>query len=472
MDIPLPVGRLTDEATSAKPAIARHRRKLIVAVALTLFVATGLAGYLLSGTTAHPAYRLATVTRGPVTASIIASGTVNPVRSVQVGSQVSGQIKQLDADFNSRVSKGQLVARIDPALFETQVAQASADLQVAMANVAVQQATTERAKADLDSARATLESFKAQTQKASIAAQDSWRIADRARRLAETGAGTIADRDTTQAIYDQAAAQMHTAQAQEAVQQANIASAQAAFGVARANLAMAQAQIAQKQAVLDTAQVNLDHTYIRAPVDGTVVLRNVDVGQTVVASLQAPLIFTIAQDLSQMQVDASVDEADVGGVKVGQTVTFSVDAYPGRVFRGSVQQVRIAPQVVQNVVTYDVVVSAPNPDLALLPGLTANTRVITDHRDDALLIPNAALRYRPAGATGAPPTGNAGSVWLVGANFHPIEAKLKLGIGDGNVTEVIDGALHPGAQVIIGEAPTGAPAAPQSSPGVTTGPRL
>ena len=472
MDIPLPVGRLTDEAISAKPTIALRRWKLIVAAMLALLVAAGLAAYLLSGTANHPAYRLATVTRGPVTASIIASGTVNPVTSVQVGYQVSGQIKELDADFNSRVSKGQLVARIYPALFETQVAQAKADLQVAMANVAVQQATADRAAADLDGARATLESFKAQTQKASVAAQDTWRIADRARRLAETGAGTIADRDTTQAIYDQAAAQVHTAQAQEEVQQANIASVQAALGMASANQAMAQAQLAQKQAALDTAQVNLDHTYIRAPVDGTVVLRNVDVGQTVVASLQAPLIFTIAQDLSRMQVDASVDEADVGGVKVGQAVTFSVDAYPGRAFQGSVQQVRIAPQVVQNVVTYDVVVSAPNTDLALVPGLTANTRVITDHRDDALLISNAALRYRPPGATGASQGSNTAEVWLVGSNGRPAAVKLRLVISDGNVTEVVEGALQPGAQVIIGEAPTGAPTTSQNSPGMTPGPRF
>ena len=472
MDIPLPVGRLHDEATASRPAIASQRRKLIVAAALLLLAATGIAAYLLSGSSARTTYRLATVTRGPVTASTIASGTVNPVTSVLVGSQVSGQIKELDADFNSRVTSGQLVARIDPALFETQVAQANADLAVSKANVGVQQTLVDQATANVESARATLQSLKAQTHKAQVASEDAGRIADRARRLALTGSGTIADRDTTQAIYDQASAQVNTAQAQEAVQEAVIHSAEAALASARANLAMAQAQVGLKQAALDTAQVNLDHTFIRAPLDGTVVLRNVDVGQTVVASLQAPLIFTIAQDLSRMQVDASVDEADVGGVKVGQTVKFGVDAYPGRVFQGSVQQVRIAPQVVQNVVTYDVVVSAPNADLALLPGLTANLRVITDHRDDTLLIPNAALRYRPSGATGAAPGGSTGSVWLPGSNGRPVEVKLKLGISDGNVTEVVEGALAPGAAVIIGEAPNGSPATRQTSPGVTAGPRF
>jgi HlyD family secretion protein len=472
MDIPLAVGRLPDEATSVRPAIASRRRRLIAGVVLLLLAAAGLAGYLLSGSSAHPAYRLATVTRGPVTASTIASGTVNPVTSVLVGSQVSGQIKELDADFNSRVTSGQLVARIDPALFETQVAQANADLAVSKANVGVQQTLVDQATANLESARATLQSLKAQTHKAQVASEDAARIADRARRLALTGSGTIADRDTTQAIYDQAAAQVQTAQAQETVQGATIHSAEAALASARANLAMAQAQVGLKQAALDTARVNLDHTFIRAPLDGTVVLRNVDVGQTVVASLQAPLIFTIAQDLSRMQVDASVDEADVGGVKVGQAVKFGVDAYPGRVFQGSVQQVRIAPQVVQNVVTYDVVVSAPNADLALLPGLTANLRVITDHRDDTLLIPNAALRYRPTGSTGTAPGGSTGSVWLPGTNGQPVEVKLKLGISDGNVTEVVEGALQPGAAVIIAEAPSGTRATTQSSPGMTAGPRF
>jgi HlyD family secretion protein len=471
MDIPLPPSRLVDEPTSAMPEAVRKRRVLIIAAGVVVVVIAA-AAYLLSTSATAPSYRFATVTAGPVTASIIASGTVNPVTSVQVGSQVSGQIKELEADFNSRVSNGQLVARIDPSLFETQAAQASADLAVARANVDVQQTLVDQAGANLASARATLQSLQAQTRKAEVGTEDAGRIADRARKLAATGSGTIADRDTTQAIYDQAVAQANTAHAQEAVQEAAIHAAEASVATARANLAMAQAQTGLKQAALETAQVNLDHTYIRAPVDGTVVLRNVDVGQTVVASLQAPLIFTIAQDLSHMQVDASVDEADVGAVKVGQLVTFTVDAYPGRVFEGSVQQVRIAPQVVQNVVTYDVVVSAPNTDLALLPGLTANTRVVTDHRDTAVLVPNAALRYWPSGFGGTAPGANTSEVWTVGSDGHPLAVSLRLGISDGNVTEVLEGKLPPGATVIVGDSPSGAPAARQTSPGMTAGPRF
>jgi HlyD family secretion protein len=472
MDVPLPVGRLADAAAATGTMTTRKRRTAIIATAGVLLIAAAIAVYLFSATATHPAYRFADVTSGPVTASIIASGTVNPVTSVQVGSQVSGQIKELEADFNSKVSNGQLVARIDPSLFETQVAQANADLEVARANAGVQQTLVDQATANLASAHATLQSLQAQSRKAEVGAEDAGRIADRARKLAASGSGTIADRDTTQAIYDQTVAQVNTTHAQEAVQEAAIHATEAAVATARANLAMAQAQIGLKQAALDTARVNLDHTYIRAPVDGTVVLRNVDVGQTVVASLQAPLIFTIAQDLSSMQVDASVDEADVGGVKVGQPVTFTVDAYPGRVFHGNVQQVRIAPQVVQNVVTYDVVVTAPNPDLALVPGLTANTRVIIDHRDSATLVPNAALRYRPAGFSAAAPGVNKGEVFTVGADGRPVAVPLVLGISDGTMTEVRQGGLASGAKVIVGDAPAGAPAAPRSSPGMTTGPRF
>ncbi len=473
MDVSLPPERASAMPDVAvRPRARRHRWALLLGAALMAAVLAGFAYYLLSATNAVPVYRLAEVTRGPVTSSVIASGTVNPVINVQVGAQVTGQIKELAADFNSLVKSGQLLARIDPASFETQVAQAKADLEAAKANVPLQQAMADRAQADLEGARATLETLKAQTEKAEVAAIDAKRIADRAHSLAQTGAGTIADRDTTQAIYDQAAAQVHTAQAQETVQRANIASAEAAVAVARANVTMAAAQLGLKQAALDNAQVNLDHTYIRAPVDGTVVLRNVDVGQTVVASLQAPLLFTVAQDLRQMQVDASVDEADVGGVKVGQRVAFTVDAYPGRTFHGSVQQVRIAPQVVQNVVTYDVVISAPNADLALLPGLTANVRVTLEHRDDALLVPNAALRYRPPGAAALPPGGSAGAVFIRGADGHLTAVSLHLGISDGNVTEVVEGALQPGMSVVVGDMPTGASGATLSSPGVTSTPRL
>ena len=430
---------------------AGRRRWAWGALALTL--AAGLAGaaLLLRGRAVPPPWRLGSVTEGPVVAAIIASGTLNPVITVQVGSQVSGQILALSADFNSEVSKGELIARIDPSLFETQVKQAEADLGVARAAILVQRAGVTKAGADLGVARATLDSLRQQTRRAQVAAEDAGRIADRRQKLYATGSGTLADRDTAQANFDGLVAQQHAAEAQEVAQRAGIDSQAAALQTAEANLAMAEAQVGQKQAVLDNARVNLDHTYIRAPVDGTVIQRNVDVGQTVAASLQAPLLFTIAQDLREMQVDASVDEADVGGVRVGQAVEFGVDAYPGRVFRGAVIQVRKAPQAVQNVVTYDAVISAANPDQALLPGLTATVRILTARRDKALLVPNAALRWRLPGSAAAPPAVGAGTVFVPGPQGEPQPVALRTGIADPTVTEVLEGALQPGQAVIIGE---------------------
>ena len=435
-----------------------------LAVVAALAVA-GILALLLRTGAAAPKYRLGTVTEGPVIAAITASGTVNPVINVQVGSQVSGQILSLHADFNTEVQAGQLIARIDPALLETQAKQAAADLEVTRAAVVVQRAAVGRARADLAVAWANLEGLRQQTRRAQVAMEDAGRTNERKRRLYETGAGTQADRDSAQASFDQAVAQLRTAQAQELAQQATIDSLTAAVAVAEATQVQTEAQVGQKQAVLDTAQVNLAHTFIRAPVDGTVIQRAVDVGQTVAASLQAPLLFTIAQDLRRMQVDASVDEADVGGIREGQAVEFGVDAYPGRVFRGEVLQVRKNPQVVQNVVTYDAVLSAPNEDQALLPGLTANIRIITAHRDRTLLVPNAALRWRPVGSGAAPAAPGTGTAYVLGAGDRPQPVTLRLGISDGNLTEVTEGSLQSGQRLVVGEQPSsGAPQ--QGSPGM------
>src|SRR5438046_8569097 len=220
---------------------------------------------------------------------------------------------------------------------------------------------------------------------------------DRETELARRELIAKSDLDSSQAAYDSAAAQLDSAKAREQSLAAAIGSAQAQLRVTAATLDSARAQVKQKQAALHQAQADLEHTIIRTPVDGVVVSRNVDVGQTVAASLQAPTLFTIAQDLSKMQVDTSMDEADVGRIVLGQKATFTVDAFPGRVFRGEVVQIRKAPQIVQNVVTYDVVVSAENLELKLLPGMTANVKVVTDQKADVLRIPNAALRFRPPG---------------------------------------------------------------------------
>src|SRR5437016_6885687 len=276
-------------------------------------------------------YQTATITRGPITQAVTATGTLNPVVNVQVGSQVSGNIAKLFADFNSQVKAGQVVAQIDPALF---------------------QATVTQAEGDLANAQAALE----------LAKVNAKRTQD-----------LFARKTSSQADLDQAMASLH----------------------------QGEANVKIKQGALDKAKADLDHCTIVSPIDGIVISRNVDVGQTVAASLQAPVIFAIANDLSKMQIDSNVAEADIGAVNVDQDVDFTVDAFPMRTFHGKVVQVRNAPITVQNVVTYDTVIGVSNPDLKLKPGMTANVSIIIAHKDNVLQIKNAALRYRPAEAVTA-----------------------------------------------------------------------
>lgn len=321
------------------------RRGLIAVVLLA--VAAAAAAYYWTSREAKqaPAYRFAKVERGPLTATVAASGTLNPVTSVQVGTQVSGQIRELFVDFNSPVKAGQLIARIDPETFQYRVRQNEADLEAARAAVARAQVSLANAQRDLA----------------------------RTRELVQ----------------------------REFVSPADLDRAQAQFDLARAEVNNAQAVVAQRAAQLAAARVDLGRTEIRAPVDGVVIKRSVDVGQTVAASLQAPELFIIARDLRDMQVETSIDEADVGRIRVGQRATFTVDAFPGRTFSGEVRQVRKSAQTVQNVVTYTVLVSAANADGQLMPGMTANVRIVTDTRDSALKVANAALRFRPPGENAA-----------------------------------------------------------------------
>lgn len=385
----------------------QKRIAILVVAAVATLGAGALAFGLWNGKDADTGYRTARIERGAIVAATSASGTLNPVTTVQVGSQVSGQIRELMVDFNSRVEQGQIIARIDPDTFETRVAAAEADLDVAKAGVLVQRAALERMRADVETARANLAALRAQTSKAEIAVADTERDLGRRRSLAERGVGTISDRDRSQAAFDSARAQLLTVRAQEQAQASVIRSAEAQVRSAEAQIVNAEANVKQREAALRQAKVDLERTFIRAPVSGIVILRNVDAGQTVAASLQAPILFTIAQDLREMQVETSVDEADVGRIREGQEATFTVDAFPGRQFRGQVQQIRKAPQIVQNVVTYTVVVSASNRDQSLLPGMTANVRIITDQRENALRLPNAALRFRPAGFSDSGPAPQA-----------------------------------------------------------------
>jgi HlyD family secretion protein len=364
-----------------------------------------------------PNYQTATVTRGPITQAVTATGTLNPVVNVQVGSQVSGNIAKLLVDFNSQVKAGQVVAQIDPALF---------------------QATVTQAEGDLASAQAALELAKVN-----------------AKRTQEL----FARKTSSQADLDQAMANLH----------------------------QAEANVKIKQGALDKARADLEHCTITSPIDGVVISRNVDVGQTVAASLQAPVIFQIANDLTKMQIDSNVAEADVGVVDVGQDVDFTVDAFPMRTFHGKVVQVRNAPITVQNVVTYDTVIGVSNPDLKLKPGMTANVSIIVAHKDNVLQIKNAALRYRPADATpgemgsrSPAPAGARGGAGrerrtsertiYVLSGGQPKLVQIKTGISDGVVTEIVEG-LKEGDRVVTAELSSKTPAASTPANPFSGGPR-
>jgi HlyD family secretion protein len=392
----------------------------------------------------RPAFQTVAVERGSLTSTVTTTGTLNAVTTVQVGTEVSGQIRELLADFNSQVKRNQVIARIGPESFEAKVGQARAELDAARAGVGNQRAQVERARADLATAHAQvlnqrsqverahaevanaqagLAAARAQTAKASAVALDAKRDLLRKTELFDKGLISRSEADSAQASYDSAAAQLDASRAQEqalgstirsaqaqlasakAQEQAigsGVRSAQAQLEVAQAQQKEAEANVRQKQAALDQALVDLEHTYIRSPVDGVVISRNVDLGQTVAASLAAPTLFTIAQDLTQMQIDTNVDESDIGRIEQGQRATFTVDSFPGERFTGTVTQVRKAAKVVQNVVTYNVVISVDNPGHRLLPGMTTTIRIAVASQLDALKVPNAALRFRPDDDTAEP----------------------------------------------------------------------
>ena len=390
----------------------------------------------------------AKVEQGEINDVVEATGTINAVITVQVGSQVSGTIAKLNVDFNSRVHKGDIVALIDPALFEGALLQATADL--------------ENAKANLTAAKANLEKSKA----AAVQAK--------------------ADYDRTVSLFKDGV----MSQQQLDLAKANFDSANAAVNGAVANVTQAEAQVTQKAAAVTVAQTNLNYTVIRSPIDGTVVARNVDVGQTVAASLQAPTIFTIAQDLKKMWVYAKTDESDVGNIKVGKPVTFKVDAFPKDTFRGVVSQVRMNATMVQSVVTYDTIIEFANPELKLFPGMTAYVTIPVDTVQNVVKVPNTALRYKPpmtpaevlaiykqygieggeakgsegttvAAAAHVPPGGGSVSraakadsavVWKLHADNTLEPVKISIGITDHAYTavdSVLTGELKPGDDVVI-----------------------
>ena len=422
-----------------------NRKWLIV---LMIALVAGLLATL--GMTRAPKqqYFTSRVQRGTINDVVQATGTINAVKTVQVGSQVSGTISKLNADFNSHVKEGEIIAEIEPSLFQGAVLQAKADLQDANANLAA-------AKANL-----------AKSQAAAVQTKSDF---ERTAALAKEGVMSAQQLDLARANAD---------------------TNQAAVSAAQAQLTQAIAQVQQKQAALAVAQTNLDHTIIRSPIDGVVVARNVDVGQTVAASLQAPNLFNIAQDLTKMQVDTQTDESDVGNIKVGQEATFKVDAYPDQTFTGRVVQVRLNPTTVQNVVTYDTVIAFDNPQTKLFPGMTAYVSLPVATANDVVEVANSALRFKPdlsaqqlraayekAGINAtqlAANTGNAaqpnagtgakakavptshpdiGIVWKQAQDGVLQPVQVRTGITDHTNTEVaqvLKGELQPGDQLVIG----------------------
>ena len=359
-------------------------------------------------------YMTAPVSRGAVARTVTATGTINPVLTIIVGSYVSGVIQELYCDYNTRVTKGQICAKIDPRPYQTIVDQDKAILAVAKAQL-------EKDKANLEYAKVNYERNALLVRQNSIAVNTA----------------------------DQAKSVYHQAQAQ---------------------IILDEATVQQREAELAAAQVNLGYTNIISPVDGTVVSRNVTVGQTVAASFQTPTLFLIASDLTKMEVDTNVSESDIGGVKEGNSASFTVEAYPDRVFDGSVVQVRHAPQTIQNVVTFNVVVGVANPDLLLVPGMTARTKIISDKRADVMRVPDQALRYVPAGVAAAPAQvsargGTAGTSLGLG-RWQAHQRRRDLGLDDDSFTEIVGGELKPGDRVILSEqsSSTGKGARPTVTP--------
>jgi HlyD family secretion protein len=504
------------------------------------------AGFYFWGSDASTAqYMTVRVDRGNLRNTVSATGALQAVTTVQVGSQASGTISALYADFNSVVKKGQVIAQLDPSTAKAQVEQARANLEQARASLAQARAAVVNSRAGVTDAQAKNLAAKSTVQNnqagvsgaeanvAVLKAQQDDALSLLKQQESLLKAGVIAQRDydvaqtaykTAEARYNQAVAQLNQAKLTEqsassagiAQTQAGVAQSQAQVQQAQAQVQQATAQVQQAQAALNLAEVNLSHTTITSPIDGIVVSRDVNVGQTVAASLSAPTLFTIANDLTQMQVIANIDQADIGLVEQAKSVKFTVDAFPGKEFEGKIEEMRLNPVNVQNVVTYNVVIDVANPDQKLKPGMTANLVITIDERNNVLKVPNSALRFTPQDASGqrtgtggqgqgqgqgqgrrrqqgdnaAAQQGDGGEnrfapasapvlpgqirvVWVLGQNGKPERRRITVGLSDGSATEVVDGDLREGDMVITGQTLSGSSSTNNQSrpPGFGNAPR-
>lgn len=546
-------GRSVNWPKLAWEKLLSRKKQLMIGGGALAILGLG-AFYFLGNRTAAPEYLTARVERGNLRNTVTATGTLQAVTTVQVGSQASGTLAALYADFNSVVKKGQVIAQLDPSVSKAQVDQARANLLQARASVQQARASVGQSRAGVSDAQAKALAAKstvqnsqagvsgAQANLAVLKAQQDDALSFLQQQESLLKAGVIAKRDydmaqtayrTAEARHNQAASQLSQAVLSEqsasisgiAQSQAQVQSTQAQVQQSQAQVQAAQAQVQQAEAALRLAEVNLAHTTIASPIDGVVVSRDVNVGQTVAASLSAPTLFTIAKDLTQMQVIANIDQADIGLVENAKSVKFTVDAFTGRDFEGKIQQMRLNPQNVQNVVTYNVVIDVNNPEQKLKPGMTANLTITIDERNNVLKVPNSALRFTPQDATGRRPgagQGGAGDgsgqgvrqggrqqaenangaatpnssgqspsvpnneqqansregrlapasspvlagqtrlVWVLGQDGKPQPKRVKVGLSDGASTEIVEGSLQEGELVITGQTISSA-SKPQSS---------
>ncbi len=425
-----------------KETYAANRKKAWIAGAVCLVAIAG-GWYYWQGRKPDPKYITATVRRGNLTATVQATGTLNALTTVPVGSYVSGTVQYVFADFNTRVHAGQVLAQLDPAIYEAQVVQARGNLENAQANLVTLAANVQVDAANVAKSQANVTYEQA--------------TAKRSQDLFQSGVVSADSNDLTQSTMGQA--------------QADVQAQLASLAQAKAQLAQAKSQVTAMQGALDQAQTNLKYTTIVSPIDGTVVARNIDVGQSVAAALQAPNVFTVAQDLTRMQVYAAVDESDTGNIRIGAQATFQVDAFPGDLFRGRVGAVRLNPTTVQNVVTYNCVIDVSNPDEKLLPGETAYITIPTGRAQGAILVPNAALTFKPEPRAALPElykqysisreasTTHLGGwqvVWKLGADKKPIPVAIQAGITDYANTQMLQGTLVENDVLIVGQQGAGA----------------
>jgi HlyD family secretion protein len=435
--------------------------KLAAIIAAIPLVAVAALGGISIGAS-EPRYMTARIEQGDLRTILTATGTLQAVITAKVGSQLSGQIEELFVTFNDAVKQGQPMARLDSRTYEARLRGTEAALEVAEARTAMARAALERAQSEVSRATQVVAVTAARIESIGIRTERLRTASERKQELGERGAIGRVQVDDAVANLHSAMAELRSAQAERSTAEGAVRSLQATVKIAQAELTLAEANVRQLAASVDQAKTDLSNTVIRATIDGVVIGRDVERGQTVAATLEAPTLFLIAQDLRQMEVHARIDEADIGRIKLAQPAFFTVDSYPGRAFSARVSQIRKAPQLVQNVVTYTVVMSAQNSDSILLPGMTAVVQITTQQVENAVKIPNAALRYRPPQSqtrtperaiADASPAGSKGQfVWSLGPNDTPVPVRIELGVSDSFATELVSGNLAPGQLIIVGNA--------------------